>query len=50
MFEYFKENQLPECEAVQDLPDIFHDPARYDDAEQPANDDEEVEDEPETLF
>ncbi len=48
MFEYFRENQLPECEAVQDLPDIFNDPTRYDTPGRP--EEEDAEDEPESLF
>lgn len=51
MFEYFQEGHLPECEDVEDLPDIFNDPLRPEVV--PAGSDagdEETEEEPETLF
>ncbi len=49
MFEYFREGSVPECEHVEDLPDIFNDPIRPA-APAGSGDDEEAEEEPESLF
>jgi penicillin-binding protein 1A len=54
MFEYFREGHVPECQATEDLPDIFNDPMQLDTVApaqgEPGQEDEEQEEEPETLF
>ncbi|HEX5787071.1 MAG TPA: PBP1A family penicillin-binding protein [Woeseiaceae bacterium] len=56
-FEYFIADNLPECENIEHLPDVFNDPMRFDQSlpgeQDPApgeSGDEEPEEEPETLF
>ena len=44
IFEYFREGHVPECENVEELPDIFNEAGSID------PDPEEEEEEPETLF
>jgi hypothetical protein len=54
MFEYFREGHVPECQATDDLPDIFNDPMQLDTVAPAQGDqrqeDGEQEEEPETLF
>lgn len=53
MFEIFREGNVPECETVEELPDIFNDPDGFGDPAQEApEDEEEQDDEPdeESLF
>jgi len=45
LFEFFREGHIPECENVQELPDIFNDAAGIDEP-----DEEAEEDQPESLF
>ena len=46
-FEMFREGHVPECELLEDLPDIFNDAAGID---QPEPEDGEEEQEPESIF
>ena len=47
VFEVFRDGHVPECEIVDELPDIFNDAAAID---PPVGEDDEEEQEPETLF
>jgi hypothetical protein len=42
MFEYFRDGHVPECDDLQDLPDIFNAPT--------GEGDQDEEEEPESLF
>ena len=46
-FEVFREGHVPDCEIVEDLPDIFNDASGID---EPEPEDAEEEQEPESIF
>jgi penicillin-binding protein 1A len=50
VFEYFREDHVPECEDVQELLNIFNDASGIDPVEEPGTEELPAEEEAEPLF